>query len=421
MTGSQQKKDGQAEQAEKAAASRPPAAHSERQLPPPLRSHSIAESREVSSYGVHRLSIATRLMGTFVIIACATALILSAVLLTLWAMIGIELDHYYSLLALVAGVVLAIAVATVIGFTSARGIIQPLERVTETVKELKKQNFDARTGLTGFDEIGRLGRVLDEMADAIQSVRKYERQITTDIAHELRTPLTAMQATLEAMLDGVVPTDEERLATLYSEVQRLGRLVAAQFELSRLENRSTPVNVERLELGQLMENHVNSYHMLAEEADLSLVYDSDPDIWVLGDSDLLCQAVSDLISNAFRYTAPGGSITVQVRTRLSKAVISVADTGTGIAQADLKNVFTKFWRASDDRNRMGGGMGIGLAMVKEIVMLHDGVVNVSSTLGEGSCFTITLPRDIEPIHAGGHQRPSARPMPQQAAKTSGGA
>jgi signal transduction histidine kinase len=256
--------------------------------------------------------------------------------------------------------------------------------------------MDARTGFTGYDEIGRLGRTIDEMADALEKARKYERQITVDIAHELRTPLMAIQATLEAMIDKVMPADEEHLLTLHAEALRLSRLVDVQLKLSRQENRRVAGNAVRIDVGKDVSQLMLSYAILIEDAGLHLKTRFDSGVYVLGDPDLLHQALANLISNAVRYTAPGGTLTVRVSRSESMAQVSVADTGIGIAAEDLNKVFEKFYRVDDGRNREQGGLGIGLAMVKGIVDIHGGRIDVSSALGEGSIFTLYLPLAKEP-------------------------
>ena len=151
------------------------------------------------------------------------------------------------------------------------------------------------------------------MADAIESNRKLERRLVTDVAHELRTPLMAIQSTVEAMIDGVFKPDAERLETLNSEVRRLSRLVDALLKLSRLENRSNPVEFSKVDLTELIETIVTNHQAYVSDAGLTLEYHHDPHVFVYGNADMLRQATANLISNAVRYTPEGGTITVMVR------------------------------------------------------------------------------------------------------------
>lgn len=148
--------------------------------------------------------------------------------------------------AMIFAAVIALIIAMVMGAIFARTIAAPVKKITNAAKALKEGDYSARTGMTGSDEIARLGNMFDLMADSVESNRKLERRLVTDVAHELRTPLMAIQSTVEAMIDGVFKPDAERLETLNSEVQRLSRLVDALLKLSRLESRTKPIEQKRL-------------------------------------------------------------------------------------------------------------------------------------------------------------------------------
>jgi len=285
----------------------------------------------------------------------------------------------------------AILLASCIGFLFARGLVRPINRMSKTATAITEGDLSARTGLRGEDEISRLGETFDEMAEAVEKDRELERRLTTDVAHELRTPLMAIQATVEAMIDGVYEPDEERLNTVNSEVQRLGRLVDALLKLSRLENRSTPMKEEKVNVGQLIAGIVATHEMFVADSGLTLNYHADDDVFVLGDPDMIRQATANLISNAVRYTKEGGRIDVTVGKGDLMASIAVKDTGIGLSPEEAKMVFSRFWRADAGRNRDVGGLGVGLAVVKEIVDRHGGWVKVEGEKGKGACFTIYLP------------------------------
>ena len=143
------------------------------------------------------------------------------------------------------------------------------------------------------------------MADSIERDRELERRLTIDVAHELRTPLMAIQSTVEAMVDGVFAADEERLETVNSEVQRLSRLVDAILKLSRLESRSTPMKKEVVNVGELIAGIVATHEAFVADSGLTLKYEMEQGVRVLGDADMIRQATANLISNAVRYTSEG--------------------------------------------------------------------------------------------------------------------
>lgn len=287
--------------------------------------------------------------------------------------------------------VFAIVIALLAGIAFARALVRPINRITHAAQELKEGNYSARTNLSGNDEISRLGNTFDRMADAIESNRKLERRLVTDVAHELRTPLMAIQSTVEAMIDGVFKPDAERLETLNSEVRRLSRLVDALLKLSRLENRSNPVEFSKVDLTELIETIVTNHQAYVSDAGLTLEYHHDPHVFVYGNADMLRQATANLISNAVRYTPEGGTITVMVRKGDIMGQIMVKDTGIGLTPEEAKMVFSRFWRADPGRARATGGLGIGLSVVKEIVDRHRGWVRVEGRPNEGACFTIYVP------------------------------
>ncbi len=353
-------------------------------------SRKLASQQEVESYGIHRYSTTTQLVVTFAMVALVTAAIFAAIQIIISLVQGNILAPE-SYLGMVVAAVLAVIPATLFGLFSARGITVPIAKIIDTVNEVKSGSYSARTGFTGYDEIGRLGSTFDEMADTIQRNADYERQITVDVAHELRTPLMAMQANLEAMIDGIVPADQEHLVTVNSEVLRLGRLVEAQLKLSRLEARIVEFHPRRLDLGELITRLISNYKLLVEGSGLVLDFAAEENACIYADPDMIRQAAANLISNAVRYTPEGGRIRVLVRRQDETVELEVADTGIGIGEEDLDTIFKKFQRVESNPTRDAGGLGIGLAMVREIVDINSGTISVESQLGLGSSFTISLP------------------------------
>lgn len=315
-------------------------------------------------------------------------------------------DNSYQAMSIAT--VLAIVLASCIGFLFARALVAPINRMTKTAKAIKEGDLTARTQLHGEDEIARLGETFDAMADSIERDRELERRLTTDVAHELRTPLMAIQSTVEAMVDGVFAADEERLETVNSEVQRLSRLVDAILKLSRLENRSTPMKAEVVDVGRLIAGIVATHEAFVADSGLTLEYQMEPDVRVVGDADMIRQATANLISNAVRYTPEGGHITVRVKRGDIMASIAVQDTGIGLSPEEAKMVFSRFWRADAGRTRESGGLGIGLSVVKEIVERHNGWVQVEGRKGAGACFTIHIPLYQEETQQKGQKAQKSR-------------
>lgn len=292
--------------------------------------------------------------------------------------------------------IIAVAISVIIGILVSRMLTNPLRRITGTAKQIRDGDLSARTGLKGDDEIDRLGETFDEMATSLEKDLKHERRITSDVAHELRTPLMAMLATVEAMQDGVLPTDDEHLETVASETRRLSRLVQQMLDLSRMENRTAPLKLERIDTVSFVRRIVDSQQQLFSDHDLRLRFSDDTQgrpSDIEADPDMVTQAVVNLMSNAMRYTPEGGWVVVSVRASRRNVQIIVSDTGIGIAKEDLSRIFGRFWRADASRAREAGGLGVGLSVTKQIVERHHGYISVESELGKGTTFTIHLPRE----------------------------
>ena len=291
---------------------------------------------------------------------------------------------------------IAVAISVMIGLFVSRMLTNPIRRITGTAKQIRDGDLSARTNMRGDDEIDQLGETFDEMATSLEKDLKHERRLTSDVAHELRTPLMAMLATVEAMQDGVYPTDNEHLETVASETRRLARLVQQMLDLSRMENHTAPMNIKAVDMVELVRGIVNAQEPLFHERDLRLRFADETQgkmSFIKVDPDMITQCVINLMSNAMRYTPEGGWVIVTAGLDRKHLTISVSDTGIGIAKEDLSRIFGRFWRADASRAREAGGLGVGLAVTKQIVERHHGFISVESELEKGTTFTIHLPRE----------------------------
>ena len=298
----------------------------------------------------------------------------------------------YQAISLAAAI--AISLSGLIGILASRSLTKPVRLITETAVQIRSGNLAARSGIRGENELGRLGETFDDMASSLERDIKLERRLTSDVAHELRTPLMAIMATVEAIQDGILPADEERLENIVSESRRLSRLVDAMLHLSRLENGKTKFNPESVNVVAMVASIVAMQETLFKENNRTLTFvDKTPEgnCFVDIDSDMIREALTNLLSNAIRYTDDGGHVVITVSIDNTDAVISVADDGMGIAPEDIPQTFSRFWRAEESRERASGGLGVGLAITKEIMDRHNGTISVESELGKGTTFSLYLP------------------------------
>lgn len=336
----------------------------------------------------------------FTLCVALTALMTAVIILAVALYQDLSPELYADILG---AAIVAVLIAWIIGYFASRSLTRPLTRITSTAAQIRNGDLSARTGLTGSDELGRLGETFDDMATALEKDIKLEHRLTSDVAHELRTPLMAMQATVEAMQDGVLPADQEHLATVGIEVRRLSRLVDAMLKLSRMENGKTPLHIEKCDVVGLTSGLVTYQSQLFKDNGLELTFENQTghDSFVIEcDPDLIREAIVNLLSNAMRYTPEGGKVRLCVARKRSDVLISVSDTGMGIAKEDIPRVFSRFWRSDASRERVAGGLGVGLSLTKEIVDRHNGTISVDSELGVGTTFTLHLPL----VHDGGRGR-----------------
>lgn len=300
----------------------------------------------------------------------------------------------------------ALVLAFVLGLLFSRWLTRPLKRITVAADAIKGGDLTARSGVRGHDEIGKLGSTFDDMAAEFEKDRDLEKKLTNDVAHELRTPLQAIMATVEAMQDGIMPCDAEHLAVVDSEVKRLSRLVKQMLHLSRLESRSVETHFMLVDVVDFLYGIIASREAVFNSAGLELTFENrtgDEEFEAEIDPDLITQAVSNILQNANRYTPAPGKVTLGLEGDEDEVRISVADTGVGISRENIQRVFIRFWRADESRTSATSkdGLGVGLAVTKEIVDLHGGRIDVVSEVGKGTTFTLVLPRaHVEPEEEG---------------------
>ncbi|MGW0226692.1 sensor histidine kinase [Actinopolymorpha singaporensis] len=291
--------------------------------------------------------------------------------------------------AVATGVALAAVLASLL---LSRAVLRPVRAMTLAARGVGEGDLGRRVPVSGRDEIAQLGSAFNRMADSIQAGEERQRRLTGDIAHELRTPLANLRGYLEALRDGVVDPTPELLASLHEEALLQQRIVDDLQDLALAESGALTYHRHDVDLREILETSRTAHHAQAETAGIALDLEAPNQVYATGDPDRLRQALGNLIGNALRATGAGGTVTLALSPRGKQAVVEVRDTGKGIPAEDLPHLFDRFWRADPARGRATGGSGLGLAIVRQIVTDHGGSIDVRSTVGAGTTFTVTLPR-----------------------------
>jgi len=289
--------------------------------------------------------------------------------------------------------ILSSACSVVVGCLLARRISRPVTKTAYIAKQISKGNYDIRFEPgTRIRELDDLADAINHLSDALKSQEKLRKQMTADVAHELRTPLTALSSHLEAMIEGLWDATPERLKSCHEEVKRLGTLVEDLGQLAKIEGENLVLIKSRMDLFEIVHTVSDTMKGEISKKSLTLSIEGSP-VFAEADKNRFSQVVANLLSNAVKYTPEGGAIGIEVYETDRLGIVKVTDTGIGIPETELPLIFERFYRTDKSRNRKSGGAGIGLAIVKSIVNAHGGTVTVESIKEQGSCFTVSIPKE----------------------------
>jgi two-component system OmpR family sensor kinase/two-component system sensor histidine kinase BaeS len=280
-----------------------------------------------------------------------------------------------------------------------RRIARPLGNIMSAADSVAEGDLSVRVPENGPGDFARLSHSFNRMIGELEQADQQRRNLTADVAHELRTPLHIIQGNLEGILDGVYQPTPEQIEVLLDETRSLSRLVDDLQTLSLVETGQLPLERRPVHVAELLADVQTSFSGQAEAAGvaLKLEINADPkDLVVRGDAGRLDQVLSNLVTNALRFTPAGGSITLQAEIDVDQVRITVRDTGAGIALEDLDYIFDRFWKGDRVRtHQQGVGSGLGLAISKKLVEAQGGEIRAESQVGVGSRFIIELPLEKE--------------------------
>jgi two-component system sensor histidine kinase BaeS len=292
--------------------------------------------------------------------------------------------------ALVGAAGLAAVLALVIGLVVARRLTRPVERLIGASRAMANGDRTARVGRLDHTprELQQLGLAFDQMADTLGREEQLRRGVVADVAHELRTPVAILQANTEALLDGVIEHTPQQTLSLHEEVLRLAAMVDDLQALASAEAAALNLQLAPVDLAAVVTGSIDSLLPQLTTAGLTLTrrLDSAP---IDGDRARLHQVVTNILSNAIKFTPAGGMVSVDLTVADGDARLQVTDSGIGISAPDREHVFERFWRGENAADVAGSG--IGLSVVSELIRAHHGTVEIDSATGAGTRVIVTIP------------------------------
>ena len=299
--------------------------------------------------------------------------------------------------------------ALILGLLAIWFLTKNLRRLIDTVRRFKEGDYEARIADAEKGDLSDLATNFNEMADTIvenidqlKSVENLRRELIANVSHDLRTPLAIMQGYVETLLikeDDIQPEERRRyLQTILDSSEKLSGLIKQLFEYSKLETKQIQPKKEPFFLSDLAQDIFQKYQILAKEKDIQMDLKAPSDLpMVFADLGLVERVLQNLMDNALKFTPQGGQVSIELEGHEDSVGVRIADTGPGIPENEQSFIFERYRQAANNQKSKGQGVGLGLAIVRKILELHNATIQVQSRLNEGTVFMFQLPKYSEAV------------------------
>ncbi|HHV09241.1 MAG TPA: GHKL domain-containing protein [Clostridiales bacterium] len=318
------------------------------------------------------------------------------------------MEQYIGILvpAILASISITLIVSLILANRFSRSVTSPLLEIADEMRKLKDKNPEFHFNRYQYDEMNviadttlQMSKAVEESMDRIEFEKLIRQEFFSNASHELKTPLTSIRGYIELLQNGMAADEgmkKEFLSRIKLEADNMTNLINDILMISRLETKEAEVVRSEVRISPLLQEVCRTLRPLAQEYQVELKTSCRP-LSMTANMQQLRELLSNLINNAIKYNKPGGKVEITVTSEAQEMVVTVADTGVGIAQEDLQRIFERFYRVDKGRSKKVGGTGLGLSIVKHIVNYYDGSIQVESKLGEGTKFTVRLPLKREAL------------------------
>lgn len=274
-------------------------------------------------------------------------------------------------------------------------MVKPLKKITAATRSYAGGDFSVRINTSDvFNELSQLVDSVNKMADSLAVLEESRSSFVANVSHELKTPMTIISGFVDGILDGTISNEDsgKYLTIVSDEVKRLSRLVVAMLNMSRIEAGKLEVNISSFNAGEVLMQALIGFEKILENKKINVNgFDDFEDVTILADEALITQVFYNLIENAVKFTPENGTISFSVRKDKKEAVISIRNTGKGISQEECGLIFDRFYKVDKSRGLDSKSFGLGLYIVKSIIEMNEGTININSEIDKYTEFVINLP------------------------------
>lgn len=292
---------------------------------------------------------------------------------------------------------ISVGFASILVFILSRYIVRPIKAVSLAAAELSRGNLDWRVRPRTEDEIGELAATFNKMAEELKLQDSLRNTFIANVSHELRTPLAAIQGFIQGMLDRAIEENDrdKYLDIVLGETKRMNSLITDLLTLAKIESGQFPIELSEFDINELLRRCIIMFEQRIEEKKLKVnIQLCDEKLMVWADEDRISQVVTNLIDNAVKFSNKGGELKIWTNCAENKVYVHISDTGEGIPPDEQQYIFERFYKVDKSHSRNKPGTGIGLSIVKRIIMQHGERITLQSEEGKGTTFTFTLTRSV---------------------------